>query len=121
MQLYIPSYQHQVNFNITLSYFLHKTYKSYNEKNHTLEGDLILAKNYFPTLDHISHFSFEKYMKHQNCLSFFYSILLLGTHHKTQSYTDMKFLMKEGITDCFFCSAVEQKQCNRGFKPFPSQ
>lgn len=60
-------------------------------------------------------------MKHQNCLSFIYSTLLLGTHHKTQSYTDTEVLMKEGITDYFFCPAIEQKEANKDFKPFPSQ
>lgn len=58
MSLYLPSYQHKPNFNITLSSFLHKVYKTYYEKYHTLEGDLILAKNYLLTLDHISHFCF---------------------------------------------------------------
>lgn len=58
MSLYLPSYQHKVNFSITLSYFLHKICKRYNKKHRTLEGDLISAKNYFLTLDHISHFWF---------------------------------------------------------------
>lgn len=123
LSLYLPSYQHKVNSHITLSYFLPfctrytkaLTQKKKKKKSYPGKQSYICQKSFFLLKPHLTLLVLRSIWSIRTVI-FFYSIFLPWTHHKTQSYTDTKFLMKEGIADYFFCSTAEKKQENGGFK-----
>jgi len=60
-----------------------------------MEGDLISAKNIILTSDHISHFCYWEI--YEGLEPSFFFLLYFIVRNPPQSYTSMKFLMKEGI------------------------